>query len=151
MNLNTVLENAIVLMKKPIEDYNIKLNVNLDETIPNIMGDQNQLWQVFINLLMNAVESMPEGGMITIESGILKRRSENIQIYVKFVDAGQGIDKEALPRIFDPFFTTKSRGHGLGLAICYKIIDSHRARFEVESTVGEGSCFKIIFPVDSNQ
>jgi signal transduction histidine kinase len=105
------------------------------------MGDPNQLWQVFINVLINAIQAMPKGGELHIDTGFYNGFSNNI--YVSFRDTGEGIDEEDLSRIFDPFFTKKETGTGLGLSISYKIVENHNGRIIVASKKGEGATFVI--------
>ncbi|HDH00887.1 MAG TPA: hypothetical protein ENG80_03645, partial [Nitrospirae bacterium] len=111
------------------------------EDLPEITVDGNQMVQVFMNLILNAADAMPEGGRLTIAG-----RSLNGEIEIAFKDTGQGIDKEYIDRIFDPFFTTKDRGTGLGLAVSYSIVRSFDGNIIVESTPGEGSVFSVRLP-----
>ncbi|NIT14666.1 MAG: hypothetical protein GTN99_10610, partial [Candidatus Dadabacteria bacterium] len=146
VNLNSTLENAILLIKKQFTDNNIELCVDLDNSIPEVMGDQNQLWQVFINLLINASQCMQDGGELRVSTYLEKGSSD--KVYIIFQDTGEGISEENLPKIFDPFFTTKSKGSGLGLSISYKIIENHSGKIKVNSKQGEGTSFVIELPVN---
>jgi signal transduction histidine kinase len=99
--------------------------------------------RVFVNILKNSLEAMPEGGKLTVQSKKVKDAVE-----VAFADTGVGIPKEALDRLFTPLFTTKARGMGFGLAICKRIIEAHGGKISVESTVGKGTTFTLIIPVE---
>jgi signal transduction histidine kinase len=148
IDVNVILENALVLVRKQFSDNNIRLTTNFNHTIPSIMADQNQLWQVFINILINAIQAMPQGGELRVDTG-LYYGSPN-QIFISFTDTGVGIDEEYLTKIFNPFFTTKDTGTGLGLSISYKIVEEHKGRIIVNSEKGTGSTFVVELPVGQN-
>jgi signal transduction histidine kinase len=115
-----------------------------------IQGDFNQLQQCMINLIFNAVDAMPEGGVLSFESSFDPAKS---LINIVMRDTGYGISKEDLPYIFDPFFTTKKEGKGLGLGLSttFGIIDRHKGTIHVESEPGKGTAFRIEFPVNSRK
>lgn len=140
-NINEVLESTLNLVKfdKRMKDINIELNL---KEVPPVMVDANQLSQVFINIILNAADAMPEGGNLIIET-------EAFDNYVKisFTDTGVGIPPEHLPHIFDPFFTTKEKGTGFGLSVCYSIIKNFGGEIEVRSEVGKGSTFTVRLPI----
>jgi two-component system NtrC family sensor kinase len=108
------------------------------------LGDENQLQQVFLNILLNAYQAMPDGGRLIITSQV-----SSGEVQAVFEDTGMGIAEEDQKRIFDPFFTTKDvgEGTGLGLSISYGIVEQHGGTIEVESQVGEGSRFTVRLPV----
>jgi signal transduction histidine kinase len=110
--------------------------------LPRVRLDAHQIQQVLINLLLNAIQAMPEAGDLTIRTF----REAGGGVGVAIQDTGIGIPQAHLKRVFDPFFTTKSEGTGLGLSISLKILDSHRATLQVASREGEGSVFTIHFP-----
>jgi len=97
-----------VLINKQFTDHNINLEVDLDYDIPQVMGDQNQLWQIFINLLINASQAMFNGGELHVST--YRNSSKPDRVYIKFKDSGDGISEENLPKIFDPFFYHKIEG-----------------------------------------
>jgi len=147
VNINSILENALILIRKQLSDSGIKLITNFSPEIPQIMGDPNQLWQVFINILMNAIQAMPYGsGELQIDTGLYNGSSDHV--FIRFADTGIGIDEEDLPKIFDPFFTKKDTGTGLGLSISYKIIESHEGRITASSKKGKGTTFIIELPIN---
>lgn len=153
VNINSVLENVLILVRKQLSDNNIELTLRLDETLPSIMADPNQLWQVFINIILNAVQAMPKGGDLIVETASRWEEfsgGDTGHIYIHFRDTGIGIHKEDISKIFDPFFTKKDMGTGLGLSIAYKIIEKHQGRIIVESEKGSGTMFTIELPSNSN-
>lgn len=110
-----------------------------------IMGDQAQLRQLFLNLLLNSLDAVDEGGSLSIRTRLDEKTGDFLQIEMK--DTGKGIPEEHLDRIFDPFFSTKERGTGLGLAIVAAVINSHNGSIDVRSKQGEGAEFCISLPV----
>jgi signal transduction histidine kinase len=148
VNINSILENALVLIRKQLLDNKIRLITALHPQIPAVMGDPNQLWQVFINMLINAIQAMPRGGELKIDTGFYNGFSNNI--YISFRDTGEGIEEEDLSKIFDPFFTRKETGTGLGLSISYKIVENHNGRIIVSSKKGEGATFVVELAVSQN-
>ncbi|RJQ51546.1 MAG: sensor histidine kinase [Nitrospiraceae bacterium] len=149
-NINNIIEICMAFsIKLPSVSFGggpkaVAVVKNFDEGIPIIMADQMQLQQVFLNLLLNAVDAMPGGGTLTIGTS---RRLEGKAIGIEIADTGKGIGREALNKIFQPFFTTKSKGTGMGLAITRRIIEEHGGVISVESEKGKGTVFRIVLPV----
>jgi len=116
----------------------------MEPDLSKAMIDVGQIQQVFINILLNAIEAMPQGGTLTVSSVV-----EDEMAAVRFTDTGIGIPEENLPKILDPFFTTKEqgRGTGLGLSVSYGIIERHRGKLEVKSRVGKGTTFTVKLPI----
>ncbi len=141
VDLNAVLNNAIVLLSHSMDQQGITLEKNCGPDLPSIMGNQALLQQVFINLMLNAIDAMPEGGSLQVGT----RMTEQGEVAIEFTDSGRGISPEHLPKIFDPFFTTKSVGEGvgLGLSISYSIIQQHKGTIAVRSQPGQGSTFTV--------
>ena len=139
----SVLNSCIQLLKNQGAMPNIEIHNELPDSIPVIRIDRNKLQQVFINLLLNAVQSCEQGGKITLSAG-----DDTGSVWVGISDTGAGIAEADLSKIFDPFFTTKSPGEGtgLGLAICQRIVEEAGGKIEVESYLGEGSRFRVVFP-----
>ncbi len=133
------------LLAKEAENRGIKIKEIYGNGLPPIPLDFNQMQQVFMNLFLNALQSMSAGGKLTVE--IKRRNLPRGWIQVKVKDTGVGIKPEHLPKIFDPFFTTKSKGLGLGLSITHKIVEGHGGKIEVESSQGNGSTFILDLPV----
>jgi two-component system NtrC family sensor kinase len=145
VDLNKVLEDTLFLITKQALFFNIKLVQNLAPDLPRVMADGSQFQQVFMNILMNAVQAMEERGAITI----VTRRGTPDCVEVAISDTGQGIPPDQIDRIFDPFFTTKAsgKGTGLGLSIAYGIVTTHGGSISVRSEVGKGSTFTIRMPI----
>ncbi len=143
MDVGDILERVINLMRYDKRFKNIKLNVKIDKT-PLIMINPDRIQQVFINLILNALDAMPDGGSLNIEM-----RRDGDDIFITFEDTGHGMDGYTVKRIFDPFFTTKpqGKGTGLGLSICYGIIKDHGGTITVWSKKGKGTKFLIRLPI----
>ncbi|WP_321370647.1 ATP-binding protein [uncultured Desulfuromusa sp.] len=143
VDLVFALNSSVQLLKNQGALADIEIIDNLPETLPPISIDPNKLQQVLINLLLNAAQACAKKGKITLSSGV-----DEASVWLGIRDNGCGIVAADLNKIFDPFFTTKSPGEGtgLGLAICQRIIEEIGGTIDVESSVGEGSLFKIIFP-----
>jgi signal transduction histidine kinase len=119
------------------------------ESVPTIRGDGAKLQQLFLNLLLNAVDSMPEGGRLRVS--LEAHRPERVE--VRIADSGTGIPDDALAKIFEPFFTSKTRGKGsgLGLAVAKGIVSDHGGRIDVSTEVGKGTEFLVSFPIEAEE
>jgi two-component system NtrC family sensor kinase len=148
-SLNGIMDAALALVRHQSMFQNIDIVKNYHQAIPDVMVDHNQVEQVFVNMLLNAGHAMPEGGELTIGSGVTK---DGGYAYITITDTGCGIPEEIMSRIFDPFFSTKeNKGTGLGLSISYGIINNHGGMIEVQSTVGVGTTFTIMLPVPTEE
>ena len=107
-----------------------------------IMCEENQLKQVFINILKNSIEAMPNGGIIDIKVKAIERD----KVSICFIDQGTGIPEDRIPKLGEPFYTTKEKGTGLGLMTSYKIIENHDGRLEISSKINEGTTVEVILP-----
>ena len=136
-DIATILDRAIASLP------GIEIYKNYSPGIPFVKVDAELLERVFSNLILNAAQASPPGGVVTVKTQLL----DNNQVEVAVIDRGTGIEAKNLESIFNPFFTTKPEGVGLGLAICSKIVDEHGGHITVESTAGEGSVFHVILPV----
>lgn len=149
-DLAKILQETLVLLERELRKYRISVETDIRQVPPaNAIG--NQIQQVLLNLIINARQAMSEGGRVCIG---LSHDAANNTVDLSIRDTGSGIPAEKLPRIFDPFFSTKAGpdgsgkgGTGLGLSTCRNIIEQHRGRIRVESTVGVGTCFTIKLPV----
>ena len=145
LDINEVLSQTMTLVRSQKEFHKITVEEKLGTNLPYILGDKNQLQQVFLNLSLNACEAMEKGGSLSITTSY-----SDGKVRIAFHDSGCGIKQEHMERIFDPFFTTKpvGKGTGLGLSVSYGIIEQHGGSIEVESEEGKGSTFTIILPVE---
>ncbi len=141
-NINTLISRAISIIAANELAGKISLEQELCNGLPEVEVDEQQLMQVILNIALNAIESMPQGGTLTFRTSKIETSAGNI-IGITIRDTGQGMNKEALKNIFKPFHTTKERGAGLGLAICQKIIKEHGGLIRVKSLPGQGSVFFI--------
>jgi two-component system NtrC family sensor kinase len=143
-DVNDILNLSVDILKNHVTFQNIKIKKKLDVDLAQIPIDSNKIKQVFLNLMLNAAEAMPDGGSLAI----ISRPSENRKyIEIEFTDTGLGIPEENINKLFDPFFTTKAGGTGLGLAVSYGIIEQHKGKIEVKSREGQGSTFIIRLPI----
>ena len=140
----TVVETALALVETQVRTRKVKLEKHISEVLPYVNLDTGQLQQAIVNLCTNAIDSMPEGGTLSVG---LQSSSDEVQIQVK--DTGDGIPQEIQRQIFDPFFTTKEtgKGVGLGLSIVHDIVERHHGHVDVESEPGKGSTFTLRLPV----
>jgi len=153
-NVHSILDRVLLLNEELVRQNGVVLSRSYDPSLPEILGNQDQLVQVFLNIIKNAVESMPRGGKLTL----ITRMSDlftTVQadgrkyrlMVVKVSDTGSGIRQEHLQDIFTPFFTTKDRGVGLGLALSYQIVQEHLGTIRVESGENEGTTFSVYLPL----
>jgi two-component system, NtrC family, sensor kinase len=142
---NAVVERCVRLIQHQMELASIELHLDLSPDLPLLTADASQLEQVVLALSMNAVDAMPRGGSLWLQTRLLPDPA--IEIQVK--DDGAGIAPEILPQLFEPFFTTKEtgKGVGLGLAICRSIVERHRGRIEVQSEIDRGTTFSVSLPL----
>jgi DNA-binding NtrC family response regulator len=147
VNLNDMVENSVKFLKPRWKDEadKKKITINLKtylSDIPPILGNESELRQVMINLMINSIDAMPEGGDITIRTG---RDGEDVKVTIE--DTGIGISKENSAKVFDPFFSTKDfKGTGLGLSVAYGIVKRHDGKIALESVPGKGTTFILTFP-----
>jgi signal transduction histidine kinase len=143
-NINDLIKEGLYFLQSRCIKEGIELNYLLPEHPPEITVDPSQLKQVIVNLVVNAIQAMPEGGKLDIRT---RTRGDHISIFVE--DTGVGMSKEILKQIFLPFFTTKDvgEGTGLGLSVVHGIVTSHGGTIKVDSTVGLGTTFEIILPL----
>jgi signal transduction histidine kinase len=136
-----VWRGALELMKRALEVASIRVINEVPDNLPPIIGISDQISQVIVNLLLNAIESMPEGGMIKGTAQV-----EDAQLIFTMINSGPPIGLEYIDHIFDPFFTTKSEGSGLGLFICHNIVREHGGTISVENLSEGGVAFTIRLP-----
>jgi signal transduction histidine kinase len=134
----------------------VTVKERFSEDLPPVLGDAHQLQQVFLNLIVNAVDAMPYGGELRVETDSVEPQHEEKPspwVRIQITDTGRGIAPQDQKRIFEPFFTTKDlgRGTGLGLAVCQRILKAHRGTIEVKSQEGTGSTFVILLPAEERE
>ncbi|RBP96644.1 two-component system sporulation sensor kinase A [Cytobacillus firmus] len=145
-DLTKLINEVILLSSTQSILNNVEIAVENNLRAPMIHCEKNQLKQVFLNVIKNAIEAMPGGGELNIK--VLKKTSNTISI--QFIDQGVGISEDRISSLGEPFYTTKEKGTGLGLMICYKIIENHSGRLIVESKVGEGTKIEIELPYEGD-
>jgi signal transduction histidine kinase len=148
VSIPPLLHDIVAIHSPTAQEQLVKIELKCPEELPKIQGDPGQLVQLFVNLLRNAVESMPDGGTVTIAADRSPGRVGVDSIVVRILDEGVGIDPTVRAKIFDPFFTTKPSGTGLGLSICREIADFHRARLALSprSLLDGGTIAEVEFP-----
>ena len=144
VDINQILESTLSIVWNEIK---FKIAVVKDyQAETQVFADSTQLSQVFLNLLINASQAIPEKGTVTLSTS-----EDTDNVYIKISDTGPGIAPEILPKIFDPFFSTKKTGSGLGLSVSYNIIKNHKGQIKAESTPGKGTTFTISLPKKQGQ
>jgi two-component system nitrogen regulation sensor histidine kinase GlnL len=152
VNLNELLDSIVRLQREPLERRKIRLVREFDPSLPPVLGDGDQLYQVFLNFIKNAMEAIPDGGgEIRIKSRLMTNfkikegegRKPVPMVLAEIRDNGAGISKEDLGKIFTPFFTTKEKGTGLGLAIAQRVVSEHGGIIRVQSDKEHGTCMQI--------
>jgi two-component system NtrC family sensor kinase len=144
VDINSVLDEILLLHEKQLKENDINIAATFAEGLNLINASKNQLRQVFLNMVANARDAMPDGGTLSVVTSC-----DTDTVFVEVTDTGTGIREEHLDKIFDSFFTTKGevKGVGLGLSVCYGFIKDHGGDIEVKSQVGEGTSFTISLPV----
>lgn len=142
-DINEIIKKALSILENEFRLQRIQVSKNLTTQIEKISLDENQVEQVLVNILLNAIQATPGQGKITVKSDMNSKR--NI-VKVVISDTGCGIAPQHLSKIFEPFFSTKEKGTGLGLAVSYGIVKNHQGNIEVASQPGKGACFTITFP-----
>ena len=145
--LNALVDETLFLMKHHQRFKRLTVARELDATLPATMGNAEQLTQVLMAMMLNAVDAMDDRGKLTLRTGRSPSRSDEVLLEIE--DTGVGIPRADQSKIFEPFYTTKApgRGTGLGLSICYGIVEDHKGRIEVDSQPGRGTTFRVFLPV----
>lgn len=154
LNIHQILEEILLLEKRNKPD--IRFIQNYDPSLPQVEGDEDQLKQVFLNLIRNALEALPEGGTLELMTRIHSNYTVKTEthpnsrqaILVEIRDSGPGIGAEELNNIFTPFHTTKCKGSGLGLPLSLKIVENHKGKMNVQSEAGKGTWAQVFLPVE---
>ena len=139
----SIFDDILQLLKPQIEKQRISVEREF-QPLPMILIDREQMKQAMLNLLLNAIQAMPEGGQLTLSG---QNSVDGQWVCLSIQDSGMGIETEVLNKLFDPFVSTKEGGIGLGLSITHRIVDQHHGKIEVESTPGEGTLFTVWLPI----
>lgn len=143
-DINSTLGKTLMFASQHRGGKNIEKKLELQDDLPLVYVDAKQIQQVFLNLFLNAVQAMPDGGVLTVKSSLMQKECDWVQVSI--ADTGKGIPPQILEKIFTPFFTTKAQGTGLGLAICHKLITKHGGTLTVASEDGIGTVFNVALP-----
>jgi two-component system, sporulation sensor kinase A len=144
-DVSDLLKDVMTLLESQAILNNVKMISEFEPNLPLLYCDENQLKQVFINIIKNAIEAMPNGGKVKIQA---KKKENNLVI--RFIDQGCGIPKDRIAKLGEPFYSTKEKGTGLGLMVSFKIIEAHKGRIKIESEVGQGTTVDLSFPISSS-
>ena len=142
-DLNTTVEHAVMLGRQQALAKSIEITLHKDDSLPEVEHDSDQIHQVLLNLLLNALQAIDVNGKIAVTI-----RPQGKAAVVEVADNGKGIAPKHLPNIFRPFYTTKGDGTGLGLSLARRIVEDHHGRIDVTSTVGEGTTFAVVLPLE---
>lgn len=153
VDINGTLIRTLSLLKDRLHLKNIRINKDLDFSLPKIKANKDQLAQIFLNIIINAVQAMPNGGELMLRTKLRCRGTKvsSKRVELTTIDTGCGIPRENLGKIFDPFFTTKHESTGLGLSITHSLVNQHHGTITVESEVDKGTTFVITFPLSSEE
>jgi len=143
-NVNQVMERALHLLANEFKLRHIQLELDLAKSLPQILIDENQIEQIFVNLLLNAIQAIEEQGTITIRTYMSSNRKN---VTIDIADTGCGIPPENMSKIFEPFFSTKSKGTGLGLAVTYGIVQKHGGHIYADNQRKQGARFVVELPI----
>jgi signal transduction histidine kinase len=145
LDVRAVIEYIITLMRFEADDRNVRLEQAVEDGLPPVLGDETQISQVLVNVVVNSFHAMPNGGLCRITAE--RRQAEGKHwVEIAVTDTGSGIKKEELSHLFEPFYTTKSGGTGLGLAIAYRIMQDHGGSIRISSEPGHGTTVVMQFP-----
>lgn len=150
VSLTEVLQHILKLMEYEAHDKKIRCEVDIPEELPLVRGDETELSQVFLNIIINAIQAMSQGGVVRVSAGITGDQL-NRAVEVRISDTGIGIPKKDLPKLFEPFYTTKEYGGGLGLPIAYRIVEDHGGSIHIESQEGVGTTVTIRLPCSTDR
>jgi len=150
--ITPIIDRTLQMTNMEISKNHVKVVKNFQKNLPSVMADAEQMHQVFLNLILNAISAMPNGGRLEIKTAVKRDANKNMKLMeISFSDTGYGISKSSTDKVFNPFFTTKPEGTGLGLAIAHKIIENHHGTIKVESQESKGSIFSVCIPINSSQ
>jgi signal transduction histidine kinase len=143
--VSALLDDVLRLADKQLQRHGVTVVRESHDELKSVLVVGDQIKQVFLNLLLNTVEAMPDGGELRVCTA-----QSNGAVSVAFTDTGSGIPPEVMDRIFEPFFSTKPKGSGLGLAVSHQIVTRHGGSLEVNSMPGQGATFTVSLPIHSD-
>jgi signal transduction histidine kinase len=146
-DINELLKKTLALLHKQLKENHVTVKFMPGEGLPAIPVVANQVQQVFFNLIINAMEAMPDGGELSIVSQLERSNGAPPHIEMRFTDSGTGIASQYTESVFEPFYSTKDKGSGLGLSVSYGILTAHGGALELVPVKGPGACFKVLLPV----
>src|SRR5439155_9671770 len=146
-DVHQVLDKTLDILEVQLRDNQVKLSRSYAEDLPLVDADPDLTQQVFLNLCLNGIQAMPQGGELHVETGVRRYRTRRSMVDVSFRDTGVGIPKELMERIFDPFFTTRSMGTGLGLPVSVQIMREVGGVVTAKNNAGGGATLRVSFPV----
>jgi signal transduction histidine kinase len=144
-HIDEIIEKNVKFLSSQMEEKNYIIERRYDSNLPKVLVDVDMMYQAFLNIFINSMQSMPDGGIIAVDIS-----SENSKILILFKDEGEGISEEIIHKIWDPFFTTKEMGTGLGLGIIKNIIESHGGTLNIDNRPEKGVQLSIALPVNRN-
>ncbi len=152
-DVNEVVKTCVEFLCHQAMFHNIEFDFYLEDDLPQVVGDPSQLQQVFTNIIINAANAMDGRGKITITSAFHRENQENKEVLLTFKDTGPGISPTIIDKIFEPFFTTKAPGEGtgLGLSVCYGIVQQHGGNLEAKNSPEGGAIFTLVLPLEAPQ
>ena len=148
VSLSSLVANSIKLIEDRVDEKNITVNIQNSARVDDVRIDPDRTNQILLNLYLNAVDAMEDGGKLTVDFSSGSDRSD---IHITVSDTGRGISPEHLTKVFDPYFTTKSSGTGLGLAIAYNIVETMGGAIKVTSNPGKGTSFSVTIPFSNTR
>jgi signal transduction histidine kinase len=146
VNIQTIFNHVAILLKSEANLRNVQISQEFQPNIPQILCDMNQIKQVFINIVKNSIEAIPNGGFVKIEGYV-----EEGNLLIKIIDNGIGLSKERIKRLGEPFYSNKEKGTGLGLMLCYRIVRQHNGTITVKSIENQGTTAEVRLPINTSQ
>jgi len=141
-----LFDDVFLLTRHKLQQQGIEVRSTVPEDLPLLSADHEQIEQVLLNLILNAADAMPEGGMLRLSAAVEEVEGENYLV-LSVRDNGEGMTQEQVANLFAPFLTYKDSGTGIGLAIVKKIMENHQGKVVVESRIGQGTKFTLLFPI----
>ena len=145
--MNELIERVLVLTGGSLKQQRVYVVRALAQGLPPVTGYADELTQVLLNLIFNAMQAMEHGGRLTLRTALEQPPAGAASVVITVRDTGPGVDPAISARIFEPFYTTRAEGSGLGLAVCRQLVEGHGGRIWIESVPGEGASFYIALPL----